>query len=123
MRQGDMLLKIMKERDVSQSAIARDADVSPTTVKRWLDALNDGSIEDDQWRAFAEALRRADINPELIRPVPPMKDKLVPTDLLPLADVFLSRQQLEALIRIIDAKDGARAVLRVLVAERLKHAK
>jgi hypothetical protein len=87
-------------------------DLTPTTIGRYLEALNTGKLPAPAWLEMAHALGRLGVTDvEIIRPVvgpPPRRE-----DLLPLVARFSKREQLEALAEIIDADHDARAILRV----------
>ena len=120
-KDGQKIRKLMDDADISQSKLGRlfePTTVTPTSVGRYLDALDDGTIKPEQWRALAKALRRAGLEPEQVRPVPPPAEGRLRPDLLPLIDRF-DRPQLEALKLLIEAEEAHPFVLFV-ISERLK---
>ncbi len=122
MRDGDRLQKLLDDHDVSRSQIGRDSTpaLTPTSVARYIKAMNTGELNDEQWRRLAGGLRKNGIDPDKIRPVKTEPSRVLRTDLLPLLDCFTRKEQLEALRKIIEAEDGHALVL-AIVQERLRH--
>lgn len=119
-KDGQRVLKLLDDKQVSQSKVGRlcDPPVSPSTIGRYIDGLDDGSINPEQWRTLAKALRRVGIDPEQIRAVPPPSEGKLRPDLLPLLDKF-DRSQLSALKTLIESEEGHAFVL-FAIAERLR---
>lgn len=114
---------MLKEAGISQSRVGREMGMTPTSIGRYLDWLDEGSLNDDQWRDMAMALERLGISAENVKPVPPTTPKRLPTDLVPLLDLFTTRTQVEALIKVATGPEGARELLALMAAERLKFIK
>lgn len=117
--EGDQLLALLEEHDVKQARLAREMSRSSTSISRYVDALNAGTLGDETWADIVQALRRLGIqNGEAIRPVvshvTSMRDEL-----LPIAALFTTRDQVEGVLAILDGSREAQAVLRVYLAGRL----
>lgn len=123
MKTGDRVRKAIEDLGSSQSEVARRCSVTPQSVRRWIDWLNDETITDEQWLSFARGLRSIGLKPEDFKPLPVPKPKLK-TELVPLLDTFReSREVYEALVTILTAEDEARQPLLLLVQDRLRRMK
>lgn len=118
---GDGLLKELKKLEVSQSQVGRQCQpqVTPQTVGRWIKALNDESITDDQWLQFCHGLRVSGIRPEEFRPIPIITPRLR-TELIPLLSCFEGIDQLEALIALLIADPEAKEPVLLIARDRLE---
>lgn len=127
MKDGDKVLKMLNEQKpkrVSQTRLATEMRMTPTSVGRYIERLNDGSLTDEQWRDMAVAMQSLGMDPARIRPIPPASTKKLPDDLVPLLNRFTGREQLEALIKIATYRDeGARELLALIATERLNKPK
>ncbi len=116
---GDRLTAMMAARNppVRQAMLARDMGLTPTSIFRYIKALNDGSIDDGVWAQLAELLKTKygiDVTP--LRPV--RAAVTLDTSLVPLLDAF-EKGQLEALAKILEGPRQARDTVLVLARDRL----
>lgn len=120
MRDGDKLRKLIQEvTNFSKVGRSCDPPVTPTTIGRWLDGLNDNTITDDQWRQFARGLAHQGVDGTRVRPLPVPSSGTLRADLIPLLDRFTTRKQLEGLRDILH-EPGGHATLLVIINERLR---
>jgi hypothetical protein len=116
MKPGDKLLRDLEDAGKSQAELGRACSkpVSPTTVGRWIDGLNNDTITNDQWRKMLVGVRRVGLDPESYKILPPPADVTLDGSLLPLVDKF-SREQLKDLQAILEASENARASMLFVV--------
>lgn len=108
------------EPRVRQSHLARDLDVTPVSVLRWLRQLDEGVIGDDAWSRIARMLRdKYGIDVSDIRPI--VASTSLDTSLTPYLDIFAERKHLEAIVKILEGshKQEARDLLLVIARDRL----
>jgi hypothetical protein len=117
----ERLLELMRgvEPAVKQSDLARALRVTPTSVGRWFRQLDEGTIDDKAWAQIADALSAHGIDVGPIRPV--RKVLTIDTSLTPHLDAFKTKDQLQALIGILEGSDKqqARELLLVMARDRL----
>jgi hypothetical protein len=98
--------------------LARACGVTQTAVARYLAAEKLGA---KAWETVSRGMIALGIDPRQLRQPPPLTfiAREGPPDLRPLLSGF-SRKQLEALLKILEATDEARYVLRVVVRDRIE---
>jgi transcriptional regulator with XRE-family HTH domain len=118
---GKKLLALMREKRVSQSQLAREMRLTPTSIGRYIEKLDNGSIPEEVWSEMVNALRRTGIDAEKLRPVRTPAE--VREDLIPLLDFFTTTDQMDALLQILEGHKDSQAIVRLLLKDRLKHSR
>lgn len=119
---SEQLLSLMASRTpaVRQSQLARDMGITATSIGRYMKQMDNDTIDDHVWARMAEILRRKyAIEADSVRPV--RKPLTVDDSLTPHLEAFKTKEQLEALIKILEGSDKqqARDLLIVIARDRL----
>lgn len=114
MHEGERVLELLKAAKRSQSDLADAAGVSTAMVSKY---VKSETFRPGAWDTLSAGLRRLGINPEQIRKTITLNRER-PEDLRPYV-ANMTAEQLRGVLRILDADDGARHVLRIAIEERL----
>ncbi len=117
----EKLLEMMAANDppIKQADLARDLGLSPTAILRYVRQLGTHSLDDRTWTRLARVFRdKYGLDVSAVRPVNWLS---IDTSLVRHLDVFESKAQLEALVKIMEGSDKqeARDLLLVLARDRL----
>lgn len=118
---GEKLRKLLDEHGVTQTELgdACHPPISPTSVGRYIRALDSDTLNEYQWERLAAAIQKVGLDAAEIRPLP--RPRLTDVDkLFRMLDTF-NDNQLEALINILNSSDeNERMLLRVIAQDRLR---
>lgn len=104
---------------MKQSQLARDLQVTSTTIGRYMKQLDADTIDERTWAQIAGVLSsRYGITTESVRPVR-QSALSVDATLTPYLDVFKADGHLAALVDILEGTQGARDLLLFLARDRL----
>lgn len=122
----ERLLAMMREWGVSQSKLAKEMDLTPTSIGRYLDKLSDGTLDDEIWAQMVEALHKLGIKTaEQIRPVTPpvmspVTGRHITGELLPLLARWTEPDDIATVIKLLEAPDIEREMIIVFAREILR---
>lgn len=117
--EGNRIRELLAEADKRPSDLARAAQVTQTSVGRYLAADKLGA---KAWETASRGLLNLGIDPRKIRAsaAVPLRLRESPEDLRGLLTGF-NKKQLESLKTILEASAEAQFVLRVVIQDRLEH--
>jgi hypothetical protein len=106
----------------NKTRLAAAMGMANTSADRYLKWLDSGELSDAQARVLVKGLRAVGLDPANYQlEVQPEKKTHLPTDLVPLLDLFEDdKEQLTALVKILSADDREREVLKIVAEDRLK---
>lgn len=121
MKPGDKLLTLLKKANVSQSKVGRMLGKAPTSVKRYVEQLNEDALPNDKWMALSAVLLELGIEAQEIKPLPIIvsRPSAHASALVSLLDLF-KPDQLEALLKILNAHPAQVEILKAVAEDRVK---
>src|SRR5690349_7870069 len=115
--EGEKVREMLDLAERSPIDLAHACAVSESMARRYLKTAHFGA---KAWETVSRGLVALGLDPRRVRQVvdPTLAAREEPERLVPLLNGF-GRRQMEALLRILDASEQARYVLRVVVKDRL----
>jgi transcriptional regulator with XRE-family HTH domain len=120
-RGGERLDRVLNAHGLNRNKLAKIANVAPTTVQKWYASLERGDIKEDAWLSCANALQRAKIDPDEVRPGAPIPTHTSVAELVyPILSID-SPDVLTLLLKVLSLEsDDDKATARALVNSQLK---